>query len=339
MKQVIVERFGGPEELQVRELPTPEPAAGEVRVKITSIGMNHAELMARRGEYKLASGEPPFTPGLEAGGLIEAVGQGVDQARIGQRVTLHPQAPRLGGPGGTYRSHYLLPASEALPAPDAIADEALGALWLSHLTAWGCLIWKQQLQQGQFVAIPAASSSVGLAASQIVKQADGIAIGLTTSPGKAGALDSLDAAMFDHVVVTHQPDGTMNPWHRQIKSITRGHGIDVFFDPVAAGEYLNTEIRCLAQDGTIWIYGLLGQPGTVDVTPLIRKNAAIRGWVLNQILADADACKAGCEAVMQGFASGAYKQHIAEIFPLNEVQHAHEVMEQGNHIGKLILRP
>lgn len=341
MKQVIVEAFGGVEQLKIQELPTPEPGPGQVRVRITSIGMNHAELMGRRGEYKLSTGEPPFVPGLEAGGVIDAVGEGVDGSRVGQRVALGPDVPRSkdGPQGGTYRSHMVVDADIALPAPDAIPDDQLGALWLPYLTAWGCLIWKQNIQPGQFVGIPAASSSVGLAAAQIVKDAGAIAIGLTSTPGKVDAIQALDTARFDHLIVTHEPDGSMRKWNRDLREITDGHGVDVFFDPVASGQYLNTEIRSLAMGGTIWVYGLLGEPDAVDVTPLIARMASIRGWVLTGGFDDAAARRKACRAIFDRFADGRFKQHVAGTWQLNDVRTAHKEMEKGNHIGKLVLVP
>ena len=132
MKQVIIEKFGGVEELKLHDLPTPEPQAGQVRVALTSIGMNHAELMARRGEYRLSSGDPPFTPGLEGGGVIEAIGPEVPENLLNQRVILKADAPRpfSGGSGGTYRSHYVLPHTSVLPVPDTLPDDQLGTLWL-----------------------------------------------------------------------------------------------------------------------------------------------------------------------------------------------------------------
>jgi NADPH2:quinone reductase len=342
MRQVVVRRFGGVEVLEVEEVATPTPGAGEVLVRLTSIGVNHADLMARRGEYKIASGEPPFCPGLEGGGVIEAVGDGVDAGRVGERVALSPDAPRQsasgGGLGGTYRSHYVVPADRALVAPDAVPDEQLGALWLTYLTAWGCLVWRQNLKPGQVVALPAASSGVGLAAAQVVRQAGGVTVGLTTGDAKAEALRGLDTAAFDHVVVTHHADGSMRPWHKDMRAIARG-GVDVFFDPVAAGEYLNTEIKCLAQRGTVWVYGLLGEPGVVDVTPLIRKWASIRGWVLGELVADEQAWRSGCDAIFAGFEAGVFRQRVDRVFRLDAVREAHEYMERGRHIGKLVLQP
>jgi len=342
MKEVIIKAFGGVDQLEVREVDTPEPGPGQVRVRLTSIGMNHAELMARRGEYRLASGDPPFTPGLEAGGVIEAVGEGVDGSRKDQRVTLSPDAPRQvsGGMTGTYRSHFVCDEADALPAPDAVPDEQLGALWLPYLTAWGCLVWKQDLQPGQLVALPAASSSVAIAAAQMVRRLGGTPIGMTRTQAKADKLAQMDVAPYERIVVTHEADGSMRKWHRDFKELTSGNGVDVFFDPVAAGEYLNSEIKSLAQHGCVWVYGLLAQHGPVDVTPLIRKFASVRGWALTElVLAGRDAWLPGCEHIFEGFEQGAYRQHVDTTFKLDDVAHAQEVMERGAHVGKLVLIP
>lgn len=340
-RQVIVREFGGPNVLRVEDVPSPMPGAGQVVVRLTSIGMNHAELMGRRGEYKLSSGEPPFVPGLEGGGVIDCVGDGVTAVKPGDRVILTPDAPRLsgGGSGGTYRTHYLAAVDQVLPAPPQVPDDQLGALWLPYLTAWGCLVWKQQLRAGQVVAMPAASSSVALAAAQIVKAIGGVAVGLTTSPGKVAAIRALPACRYDHLIVTHDADRTMRPWHRDLRPVAP-KGVDVFFDPVASGAYLDTEIKCLAQHGCVWVYGLLGDPGPVDVTPLIRKHAAVRGWALSELVAAGRSVwEPGCRWILDRFADGTFAQHLGGRYPLADVQRAHAEMEQGRHIGKLVLVP
>lgn len=346
MELVQINRFGGPEVLEHKSLPTPQPGAMQVRVRVTSIGMNHADLMGREGNYKASTGEPTFVPGIEAGGVIEEVGDEVDDSRIGERVVLAPSLPRpIDGPhGGTYRSHIMIDESQALLAPDALPDDQLGAVWLPYLTAWGCLAWKDQLKQGEVVGIPAASSSVGLAAAQVVKALGGIAIGLTSSPAKADALRELPTSRFDHLIVTHDKDDqgnrTMRPWHRDLKQLTDGKGVDVFFDPVASGEYLSAEVRSLAKRGRIYIYGLLGDPGPVNLSPLIIKHASLHGWVLDEIVqAGDDVWQQACRDILSRFIDGTFKQHIAKAYPLSEVQRAHEEMEQGKHIGKLVLVP
>lgn len=340
--RIIIEKFGGIENLKVLNEPLPQPRPGEVRIQLTCIGMNHADLMARKGLYRLASGDPPFTPGLEGGGIIDMVGEGVSTRKVGDRVVIAPDVPRLaaGGAGGTYRSHYPCPAEGTFLAPANLPDDQLGALWLPYLTAWGALIWKHGIKPGQFVAMPAASSSVALAAAQIVKKHGGIAIGLTTSQGKVEAIKALPGCAFEHVVVTVGPDGQPTQWFKDLKRITADHGVDVFFDPVAAGAYLDTEIKCLAQHGCIFVYGLLGKVDKVDVTPLIRKHAAIRGWALAELVAAGrSAWLPGCEHILAGFADGSYRQHIGGSFKLADVRHAQEEMEKGKHIGKLVMIP
>jgi NADPH:quinone reductase-like Zn-dependent oxidoreductase len=334
MYRVVVDSFGGMEQLRLEESPDPVPAAEEVVVQQTSIGMNHAELMARRGEYRLISGSPPFTPGLEGGGIIVAVGEGVSDRTVGQRVSLTLDAPNSRGLGrGTYQSHYQVAANKTLPVPDGIPNLFLGALWLPYLTAWGCLVAKQNLQPGQWVLIPAASSSVAIAASQVVNHYGGIAVGTTTRPEKVTLLEAMPEARFHHLVVTQAQD-----WWRTARALTGGHGYDVIFDPVAAGQFLNQEIRLLAPGGALWIYGLLGTPGTVDVTPLIRKIASIRGWLLNELVGSGME-HPGYRHILDRVAEGTYQLPIAETFSLRNVQQAHAVMEAGKHIGKFILVP
>jgi len=332
--RVVVNRFGGPEVLEVASEPVPAPGAGQVLVRLTSIGMNHAELMGRRGDYKLTTGEPPFTPGLEGGGVIEAVGGGVDAARVGARVTLTPDVTRTPG-NGSYRSHMVVDDTQALDAPRELPDEQLGAVWLPYLTAWGCLVWKQDLREGQVVALPAASSSVALAAAQIARHLGARAIGLTTSPAKVEAIRD----DFDDVIVTHEGD-TMKPWHKDVRELISDRGVDVFMDPVAAGDYLTTELKCLAMDGTVWLYGHLGEPGVVEFGPLLWKRGAIRAWVLWELVkAGRDAWLPGCQWILDRLADGEFKLRVARTFALNDVRRAHEVMEKGDHVGKLVLVP
>ena len=197
------------------------------------------------------------------------------------------------------------------------------------------------MQQVLVVACPAASSSTALAAAQIARHHGAITIGLTTSPKKSEAL----AEHFDHVLVTHEAraaDGErkMRPWHREIKQLTNGRGVDVFFDPVAAGPYLSTEIRCLAQHGSVVVYGLLGAAGAVDVTPLIRKYASIVGYVNDELFGiGPEAWRPGVDHLLQGFASGVYRQTLAKRSALENVQDAHEQMQRGDHVGKMVLVP
>ena len=269
--------------------------------------------------------------------MIEAVGECVRDREIGQRVLVGLDAPRraLGGEG-TYQTHYLVEAEKTVPAPDALPEEQLGAIWLAYLTAWGCLVWKQRIERGGFALVPAASSAVAIAASQILRERGCTVIGTTRAHEKAEKLRGMDEAQYDHLIVTRD-----NPeWWREVKQITDGQNCDAIFDPVAAGEFLNSEIRLLAQHGTLWVYGLLGEPGEVDVAPLIRKHAAIRGWsVFELATAGGEALWAGYRHVLDRLADGRYKLPVAETFPLDHAADAHRTMERAEHLGKLILIP
>ena len=334
MYRVVVRAFGEVDQLIIETASDPTPAPGEVVIQLTSIGMNHAELMARRGAYRLVSGNPPFIPGLEGGGVIVAVGEGVHDRTAGQRVILTLDAPTSRGVGqGTYQSHYVVAASKTVPVPNVLEDNLIGALWLPYLTAWGCLVWKQNMQPGQRVLLTAASSSVAIAASQIVKHYGGVAIGTTSSPEKVEILKSMPEARFDHLILTQE-----ETWWREVKGLTEGKGCDIIFDPVAAGTFLNQEIRLLANHGALWIYGLLGQPDTVDVTPLIRKMASLRGWLLNELVGSGLE-QGAYRHVLDRVTDGTYQLPVADTFALKDIQQAHQTMEAGKHIGKLILIP
>ena len=341
MKQVIVSAFGNPEELQIKTVASASPQPDEIVIDLVSVGLNQADLMARRGEYRLSSGEPPFTPGIEGGGIITAVGAQVSDRKVGQRVILTISAPNK---VGTYRAQFVTAAENTVIVPDAVPDELMGALWLPFATAWGALIWKQKLQPGQTLMLPAASSSVAIAASQIANAIGATVIGTTTSPEKVEALQSISAAKYDHIVVTSSADSeppsekSLEPWWRQVKKLTKGKGVDVIFDPVAAGDFLHHEIRLLAKGGTLWVYGLLETPGTVDVSPLIRKDAAIKGWLLNALVGT-PAEQEAYQHILNNVAKGIYQMPIVETFPLEKVREAHEAMENGSHIGKYVLTP
>ncbi len=340
--RILVPQFGPPQVMHVVHEPMPQPGPGQVRVRLTSIGMNHADLMGRAGHYKLSTGEPPYTPGLEGGGVIDAIGPDVTDWQTGQRVLLGPHVPRgvQGAHGGTYRSHMIVSTDLLIAAPDAIDDDQLGAIWLTYLTAWGALVWKIGLQPGQFVAIPAASSGVGLAAAQVVRHFDAIPVGLTSSEDKAAAI----AEQFDHLVITHDRDDAgqriMRPWRQQIKQITDGHGIDVFFDPVAAGPYLTEEIRCLAPGGVLCFYGLLGKPDVVDLHPLIARRGRIETFLMSAMVEQGESVwRPACAAILELFQTGVFQQRVARTFALRDVVAAHEFMARDRHIGKLVLVP
>lgn len=340
MKRVIVREFGSLGQLVIeeREDPIPRPGTQEVVVRLTSIGMNHADLLTRKGHYKLASGEPPFVPGLEGGGYVHSIADGVTDRKVGQRVILGLNAPtRPLALTGTYQTHYLTTVDKTVIAPNEIPDELLGVYWQPYITPWGCIVWKSPIKPGSSVLLSAASSSVALAASQVFKNLYSCRVfATTTSEEKLEKLRAMPEAQFDHVFLMDEK----LEWARQIKDLTDRKGVDVVFTSVTSGEFMDASIQLLARNGVVWLYGLLGYPGIVNLRPLIRKNASIRGWGLTElILRDSEGLNTAYEHVLKGVQIGIYKLPIGGIFSLEDAQRAHQEMEKGKHIGKFVLVP
>lgn len=340
MRRLIVREFGSTNRLVSETVPDPVPTPGtrEIVVRLTSIGMNHADLLTRKGYYKLASGEPPFVPGLEGGGYVHSVAEGVTERKAGQRVILGLNAPtRPLGLTGTYQTHYLTTVEKTVLAPDGIPDELLGVYWQPYITPWGCIVWKAPIKPGSSVLLSAASSSVALAASQVFKNLYSCRVfATTTSEEKLEKLRSMPEAQFDHVFFMDEK----LEWARQIKDLTARKGVDVVFTSVTSGEFMDASIQLLARNGVVWLYGLLGHPGIVNLRPLIRKSASVRGWGLTElILGDNEGLNRAYDHVLKAVQSGIYKLPIGGIFSLEDAQRAQEEMEKGQHIGKFVLVP
>jgi NADPH:quinone reductase-like Zn-dependent oxidoreductase len=223
-------------------------------------------------------------------------------------------------------------------APDGVPDDHLGALWLAYLTAWGCLAWKQELQAGQMVLMTAASSPVAWAAAQVARSRGAVTIGVSTSPTKVDLIRARRDHPYDHLVSSRDAEGQSRAWTNEVRRIAGAGGVHCVFDPVAAGGHMDQLMKVLGQRGTIWIYGLLGEIGPVNLFPLIRKWASIRGWLLGELV-ETGPVQVAMEETLARVASGEWRLPIAGTYPLDRVREAHEVMAKAAHLGKLILVP
>jgi NADPH:quinone reductase-like Zn-dependent oxidoreductase len=219
-----------------------------------------------------------------------------------------------------------------------VPEDHLGALWLAYLTAWGCIAWKQEIRTGEAVLITAASSPVAWAAAQIARSRGALTIGVTTSPAKATAMQGMPGNPYDHLIASRDGEGQPRAWTNEVRRLTGTAGVRCVFDPVGAGAHMDQLIKVLGQGGTIWIYGLLGEVGPVNLFPLIRKWASIRGWLLGELV-EQGPLREGMEETLARVATGEWRLPIAASFPLGEVRRAHEVMATAKHLGKLILVP
>jgi len=191
---------GGPEVLRIEDLDSPPPGANEVLIDVKAIGLNRAEAMFRAGRY-LEEPKLPSRLGYEAAGTVAALGEGVSNLKVGQRVATVPGFSMT--KYGSYGERVVMPAWAAVPTPDNLTDVEAAAVWMQYVTAWGALIDIAKLQAGDSVLIPAASSSVGLAAIQIANSVGATPIALTRTSQKAEALREVGAA---HVIATQEQD-------------------------------------------------------------------------------------------------------------------------------------
>jgi NADPH:quinone reductase-like Zn-dependent oxidoreductase len=326
VKIVRFHKTGGPEVLQLDEFPLPEPAAGEVRLRVKAIGLNRAEVMFRMGRY-LQAPKLPSKIGYEASGTVEAVGPNVDKSWIGKTVSTVPGFSMVDY--GVYGEVAIVPVSAIAAYPDKLSYEEGTSIWMQYLTAYGALIHQGHLAKGDFVLITAASSSVGIAAIEIVKAEGGISIATTRTSKKKAELLALGA---DHVVATEEEDLAA-----RVNEITSGKGARIVFDPIG-GKGLEALAAAAAPQGIIFEYGALAsEPTPFPLFAVLGKHLTIKGYTLFEIVSDPAVFPKAKQYVFDHLASGAFKPRIDKTFSLAQIVEAHRYMESNAQIGKIVV--
>jgi NADPH:quinone reductase-like Zn-dependent oxidoreductase len=319
---------GGPDVLRVEEGDPGAPGAGEALLEIDAVGVNRGEAAFRGGHY-IVKPSFPARIGSEASGRILRLGAGVEGWAVGDPVFTLPTFPI--GAYGVYATEAVVPVSSLVKRPEWLDPRQSAATWVAFLTAWGGMVETGRLARGEHVIIPAASSSVGLAAVQIAHDLGATPIATTRRLGKAAALIEAGA---DHVVATEEED-----LPQAVARITDGKGVRFIFDPVA-GPYAETLFQCLADEGVLMIYGgMANQPATFPRQLAIRRNLTMRGYNFFPLLVDKARLKVAYDYIAERLRRGAFKMPIAETFPLGEVVEAHRRLEANEHVGKILLTP
>ena len=326
VKIVRFHKTGPAEVLQFDELPLPEPGPGEIRLRVKALGLNRAEIMFRHGQYL----ETPILPsknGYEASGIVEAVGTGVDSSWIGKTVSTVPGTFKLND-HGVYGQVAVVPFYGIADYPSALSYEQGASIWMQYLTAYGALIWLGQVAKGDFVIITAASSSVGIAALEMVKVEGAISIAVTRTIAKKIELLKLGA---DHVIVTDEEDLVA-----RVNEITSGKGARIVFDPIG-GKILESLAAATAPKGIIFEYGALAsEPTPYPLFTSLAKYLTIRGYTLFELTPDPTFPKAK-QYIFDHLASGAFKPLIDKTFRFAEIVEAHRYMESNAQIGKIVV--
>ena len=317
---------GGPEVLKIEDLPLQEPGKGEVRLRVQAAGLNRAEALFTRGQY-LEQPKLPSRIGYEVAGVVDAVGEGVDPGWIGRKVATIPAFSM--NQHGTLGEQAVVPAVALTEFPANLTDAQAAAAWMQYLTAYGALVIYGKVGPGDFVSIPAASSSVGLAAIQIVRDAGATAIAVTRRSTKRDELIALGA---HHVIASEEED-----YVAQVNEITNGKGVRITFDPVA-GPFVEKLAAAAAQEGVIFIYGVLSmQPTPFPILQSFRNAVSLRAYHLREITMHPERLASAKRYVFDRLADGRFVPKIAKTFAYKDTVEAYRYLESNQQVGKVVI--
>ena len=319
-------KAGGPEVLEFIEMEVPAPGPHEVRINVKAIGINRADSMWRNDKYV----ESPIFPaglGYDAAGVVNAVGEDVTDFEVGDTVSTIPAFSL--NKYSTYGEVILAPDHAVVKHPESLSFVEAASVWMMFITAYGALVFDAKVKAGDFVVIPAASSSVGLAAIQIANHAGATPIALTRTSEKKQRLREAGAP---HVIATQEQDMVA-----EVMRITAGNGARVAFDPVGGPDFPKL-LAALTFEGIAYIYGALNEDATpLPVLGMIGKMPVVKGYSVRLVTGDAERRKVAVEYVTKGLASGALKPVIDRTFKFNEMVEAHRYLENGGQFGKIVV--
>lgn len=323
---VRIHGIGGPENLHLDRLPTEEPGKGEVRLRVKAAGLNRAESMFYHGMY-LEQPELPSRLGYEAAGVVEAVGEGVDKSWAGKTVATVPSFSMTRY--GTLGEEAIVPAAALGEYPASLTPTQGAAIWMQYLTAYGALVHLGGVKAGDFISITAASSSVGLAAIQIVRDAGATAIALTRTSAKREELMTLGAS---HVIASEEED-----YVARVHEITGGQGVRLTFDPVA-GAFVEKLAAAAARGGIIFEYGALSlAPTPFPLFSALGKGLSLRGYSLMEITQNPGLLAGAKRYVFDRLANGRFVPKIAKSFAFEQTVDAYRFLESNQQVGKVVI--
>jgi NADPH2:quinone reductase len=324
MKAILVQEFGGPEVLRLEEVPDPTVGPGQVRVKVHAIGVNPFDTYMRTGGYGIKP-PLPYSPGADAAGVVDRIGEGVVNVSAGDRVYVAGTAQHKAY--GTYASMVVCEAHQVHPLPARISFAQGACVNVAYVTAWYALFCRASARAGDSVLVHGASGGVGVAATQMARAA-----GLTVI-GTAGSGEGLEIvkAQGAHHAINHREEGYLN----QVMSLTAGRGPDVIVE-MAAHVNLDHDLSVVAPAGRIVVVGNRGRV-EIDARKIMTKNCTINGVFLWGIPAD-EVARAH-QAIVAGLANGALSPVVGAELPLSEAARAHVMVMEPGARGKIVLIP
>jgi NADPH2:quinone reductase len=322
MQAIRVHHVGGPEQLVLDEIPTPEPGPGQVRVKIDAIGVNFIDVYRRKGQYHV---QTPFTLGSEASGVVDKVGPGVTDVHVGQRVASASLA-------GAYAEYALASSEQVVLVPDGITAQQAAAAMLQGMTAHYLSHSTFPLHPGQTALIHAAGGGVGQLLVQYAKRLGARVIGTAGTERKAQLAREAGA---DDVILYTQED-----FEAATKQLTGEAGVDVVYDSVGRDTF-EKSLNCLKPRGYLVLYGQSSGPvAPVDPQTLNAKGSLfLTRPTLAHYIATHEELVARSNDVLTSIAQGTLRRRIDKTFPLAQAAEAHRYLEERKTEGKVLLIP
>jgi NADPH2:quinone reductase len=319
MKAIRVARYGGPEELQLHELPQPKPGAGEALVLVHAAGVNYADIYFRNGT--LTRPIPfPFTLGLEGAGEIEAVGEVVSELKRGDRVAYV----------GSYAEYDVVKAAQIAPLPDGVSFHDGAAIILQGLTTHYLVHEFYPIKRGSTVLVHAAAGGMGLLLVQWLKHMGAVVIGTVSNDEKAKIAR---AAGADHLVIYTKQD-----FVEEVKKLTDGAGVDYVIDGVGKTTFAKS-LDALKARGRATLYGYASGPADpVAPSSLMAKSLTLSVGSLGNYTVTRDEFLRRAGDVFAGLREGWLKLRVDRTFPLGQAAEAHQHLESRQTAGKLILK-
>ena len=329
MKLIQFREPGPSSVLQCLDVPTPEPASDEVLIRAHAIGVGMPDVLIRAGTYNFMP-PLPATPGQELAGTIEKVGAGVTSRKPGQRV--YTSARERPHRGGHYAEFVAAPAAATFLLPDNIDFDAAATL-ANYQVAYHMFNDAVRPRKGQSVLIYAAAGGMGNALIDFAKMADLTVIGVVSGEEKSKFARDLGA---DHII-----DRKVEKIGERVRQITNNRGVDIIIDPVA-GPTIPDNVTLLAPCGILVLYGALGGKAQHDLQPTLRlsKNSpAVRQFTIHTWDDLVEERRAGMRTLIDMLAAGKLHPRIYSRLPLAEAKRAHDMLENGAVLGKLLLQP
>ncbi len=322
MRAVLCKAWGGPEDLILGEVAPPVPGPGEVLISVAAAGVNYADLLMVAGKYQ-EKPPFPFSPGLEVAGTVAALGEGVTELAVGQRVL------GLTDSGG-YAEQAVARAGDVFVLPESMDFETAAGFPITYGTAHGAMVWRAGLEAGEVLVVHGAAGGVGLATVEAGKALGATVIATAGGPDK---LTVAEAHGADHLIDSRRED-----IRARVKELTGGRGADVVFDPVG-GDVFDASLRAVAWGGRLVVIGFAaGRVQQIPANILLIKNLSAVGFYWGSYRKHApQLVNAQFAQLFAWFEAGKLKPHVSHRLDLARAAEALELLGSRKSTGKVVL--